>query len=377
VNDHLDAEIVAAWLDGSLDAGERTRAEAHAADCDRCRAVLAAMIRTEPPVPHRGWFSIPAVRWLAPLATAAVVLVVWSVSVARRSPVAETTLQTAAPSSSAAPSASIGPAPTAVPPPAPSTPQAAPLVLPKQESTSQMRPAEPVVRQERLQAKRRADAPAAPAPPASLPDRPLAAGRGGVPGTATGAAAGGVSADAAKPIDATARVQLKPPTAAPEPARDRAVAAAPPPPPPPPPPRPANEVQPGVMTESVIVTSRTALTRFTTTDVRAPGTEFQWRVGPAGRIEHSANGGKTWTRQASGVTTDLHAGAAPSPDVCWVVGRAGVVLRSTDRRTWRRIAFPETVDLIAVTATDAATASVTAVDGRVFRTSDGGKTWTH
>jgi putative zinc finger protein len=82
---HLDPEILAAWLDGSLDGPERERAEAHAADCDRCRAVLAAMVRTEPP-PARSWFQLPAVRWLVPLATAALVVLVWQVSVERSQP---------------------------------------------------------------------------------------------------------------------------------------------------------------------------------------------------------------------------------------------------------------------------------------------------
>src|SRR5512138_325541 len=47
----LDAETLAAWADGALDAGALAAAEAHAADCARCQAMLAAMARTAPLAP--------------------------------------------------------------------------------------------------------------------------------------------------------------------------------------------------------------------------------------------------------------------------------------------------------------------------------------
>ncbi|HEV8315894.1 MAG TPA: zf-HC2 domain-containing protein, partial [Vicinamibacterales bacterium] len=37
----LDAETVAGWFDGTLGARDRAAAEAHAADCARCQALLA------------------------------------------------------------------------------------------------------------------------------------------------------------------------------------------------------------------------------------------------------------------------------------------------------------------------------------------------
>jgi photosystem II stability/assembly factor-like uncharacterized protein len=59
-----------------------------------------------------------------------------------------------------------------------------------------------------------------------------------------------------------------------------------------------------------------------------------------------------------------------------VAGRAGVVLLSTDGRRFSRVPFPETMDLSAVRATDARSASVSTTDGRTFSTIDGGVTWT-
>ena len=40
---HLDAETVAAWMDGGLDATSLAAAEAHASNCERCQALLAAV----------------------------------------------------------------------------------------------------------------------------------------------------------------------------------------------------------------------------------------------------------------------------------------------------------------------------------------------
>jgi photosystem II stability/assembly factor-like uncharacterized protein len=69
------------------------------------------------------------------------------------------------------------------------------------------------------------------------------------------------------------------------------------------------------------------------------------------------------------------AGSAPARDICWIVGRGGTVLLSTDGTSWQRRPFPEPVNLTAIRATDAKTAVVTTEDGRQFSTADGGATW--
>lgn len=43
--EHLDAESLAAWQDGGLDASARAAAEAHLADCAKCRDRLGAQVR--------------------------------------------------------------------------------------------------------------------------------------------------------------------------------------------------------------------------------------------------------------------------------------------------------------------------------------------
>jgi photosystem II stability/assembly factor-like uncharacterized protein len=85
--------------------------------------------------------------------------------------------------------------------------------------------------------------------------------------------------------------------------------------------------------------------------------------------------GEAWTSAPSDVAGPLTAASSPSPNVCWVVGRGGVVRVSTNRQAWQAIRFLDMTDLSGVQASDARTATVTTADGRSFRTADGGTTW--
>lgn len=112
--------------------------------------------------------------------------------------------------------------------------------------------------------------------------------------------------------------------------------------------------------------------------ISPPTGSLRWRIGAAGSIERSTDGGASWQLQTSGVTTDLSAGSAPSESVCWVVGRSGAILRTTDGEHWEKIASPAALDWTRVTAQDALHAGVSARDdrpSRLFVTRDGGKTW--
>ena len=124
-------------------------------------------------------------------------------------------------------------------------------------------------------------------------------------------------------------------------------------------------------------------------DVVSPEPAFRWRLVAPATIQRSTDGGATWTAQSTraeglgllqrsdGLQPPfvLTAGSAPARDICWIVGRAGTVLLSTDGTSWQRRPFPEPVNLTAVRATDAKTAVVTTQDGRQFSTTDGGATW--
>jgi photosystem II stability/assembly factor-like uncharacterized protein len=101
----------------------------------------------------------------------------------------------------------------------------------------------------------------------------------------------------------------------------------------------------------------------------------RWRILQGGAVQRSSDGGATWQVQSTGIGETLSAGTSPSPSVCWLVGPNGIVLLSTDGLSWKRLAFPEAVKLVAVRATDDKSATVTTSDGREFVTGDGGLTW--
>jgi photosystem II stability/assembly factor-like uncharacterized protein len=101
----------------------------------------------------------------------------------------------------------------------------------------------------------------------------------------------------------------------------------------------------------------------------------RWRILQGGQVQRSADGGATWQTQTTGVSDTLSGGSSPSPSVCWLVGPRGIVLRTTDGRSWTRIPFPEAVSLASIRATNDQTATVTTADGRQFVTEDGGRTW--
>ena len=112
----LDAETLAAWADGGLSSEELESAELHVADCARCQAMVAGIVRSaaNAPLPEpapRRWLA-----WLVPLTAAAAALAIW-VAVPRgpgvtpqsvaenRNPTAQEKTQPAAPNPLSEPSA--------------------------------------------------------------------------------------------------------------------------------------------------------------------------------------------------------------------------------------------------------------------------------
>ena len=110
-------------------------------------------------------------------------------------------------------------------------------------------------------------------------------------------------------------------------------------------------------------------------DVASPDPRVRWRISAGGVVDYTADDGRTWERAATDVPTEIVAGSSPAPQVCWLVGQRGLVLVSTDGRTFARVSTPVEADLVGIHASDARIAVVTAGDGRVFQTDDGGRTW--
>jgi photosystem II stability/assembly factor-like uncharacterized protein len=102
----------------------------------------------------------------------------------------------------------------------------------------------------------------------------------------------------------------------------------------------------------------------------------RWRLLPKGRVERSDDGIK-WKAQKSGAKVELLGGSAPSEVVCWLVGRRGTILRTTDGgKHWHKVLSPIGGDVAAVQAVDALVATISDVDkGARFVTRDGGTTW--
>jgi hypothetical protein len=110
--------------------------------------------------------------------------------------------------------------------------------------------------------------------------------------------------------------------------------------------------------------------------VRSPDPQVLWRISGGRSVDMSADAGATWRAQWTSPTAQVVAGSAPSIDTCWLVGRGGMVLLTTDANKWQTITPPADADFASVAAVDASSATVTATDGRQFKTSDGGKHWT-
>jgi hypothetical protein len=117
--------------------------------------------------------------------------------------------------------------------------------------------------------------------------------------------------------------------------------------------------------------------------LRAPSGSVQWLAGRNGQIYRSNDGGRNWSPQGSPLSEDWLAGAAVSDTICWLAGRNGAIALTIDGEHWLRIDPPARAgvaggkfsDLIAISALDAQSATVTTGDGRRFATSDGGATW--
>jgi hypothetical protein len=356
--DHLDAEVVAAWLDGSLDRAARAEAEAHAADCDRCQAVLATMVRIEPEPAHRkAWFTAP-VRWALPLATAAAALSIW-VAVNRDAGVPDAPhVTTATPASPGAPEQAKADRALDSAAAAQVAPPAAPRVLQDQKAPSP--PAAARAASSRKDETRRKEAAQANVTPTAVAETVSVEQLARERALPKAAAAPASSAPPPAPPSQT-QAQAQAQTQTQRQTQTRISAASPP--------------VDTAAARSEQRQERAGIIALSVREFASPDLAARWRLGGDGTIQRSTDAGKTWVPQTSGVTTELLSASAPAANICWIVGRFGVVLLSTDGATWRRVAFPELVDLRSVTATDARTASVTTADGRIFRTTDGGITW--
>ncbi len=219
----VDAETLAAWAEGTLDAKQVAAVELHASNCPHCMAALASLERTTPAVdestlaPSRASFW----RWLVPLTAAAAAVAIW-IAVPDR-PFTTQAPSAPAPASQeelAQPQARPNEAPVeqpATPPPAvaapePVTPSAEPSDLSKRAEAPPPAP-EPAPRRadERREAARETfSAPAPPAPRAVAPPPAAAPPAARPQAPAAGAAADSASETAAATLQRQAPAEAVP-----------------------------------------------------------------------------------------------------------------------------------------------------------------------
>jgi hypothetical protein len=311
--------MLAAWSSDALSPAEKARVDEHLADCQSCQALVNAFVRTElpEPAPTRWWQRVE-VRWLVPVATAATVIAIW-VALPEREPRAPQLARVADPvEGQPVPMRSV-PEPTQVPDTA---------GAPERAAERQSPGGRPVTTDQQRRVQQ----------PAPSPAEPSRSERAAVP------------AAPAELFEA------------------RAPAAA----------APSAESQPKALSETVSAAGNVAAQASGTAwiDVRSPDPATRWRLVPGGVVERTTDGGVTWARVELTPLAVLTSGHSPDATVAWLVGQGGAVYVTTDGRRFARVTFVEAVDLASVTAIDARRATVAAVDGRQFATSDGGATWT-
>lgn len=109
-------------------------------------------------------------------------------------------------------------------------------------------------------------------------------------------------------------------------------------------------------------------------EIVSPDPRRRWRV-MAGSIERSEDSGASWIPIHLLIDEVITGGTAPTRSICWLIGSRGLVLLTADGVGFARVPIPERVDLTAITATDARSATVTTADGRQFQTGDSGRNW--
>ena len=425
-SEHLDAEVLAAYFERTLTADEIRACDLHVSNCAHCRSELAALARAEPEIAGSGsrrFAWIRDWRFLVPVTAALAMFIAWATV---WGPFGSRNGRVATPivaQNQAPPVAS----PLSPPPVSPSTqmvevspapPSAAtkdsksgPAVRGKNtESRDALngRPADEESRTDRREFKKERDRGAS--------DTTGAASGAGVGGAAGGSAAAGgdtkpapsapsaahgrnetigvnageVEKNAAPAAPAAAAAPnagaMNGAAAAQNSTASRNATASPKVPAA----RPAGGARGAAVAGTSggiaaqksaappvaeTVTSRFKQDESTPIVIPTPDSSILWRVAGAHEIQLSRDIGVTWEPQLTETDVRLVTGSAPSSKVCWVVGRQGTILRTVDGENWQMVKSPTELDLSAVKAEDAETATITAADGKTYETKNGGAKW--
>src|SRR3984957_5772236 len=375
-------EILAAYFDRALDAQETSRYELHFSRCSTCREQLAAMARAGGvDVAEKktvgAWYWLTGPRWLMPAAAMMVALLVFAgIDWRIWRPVAPVN-QIAMSRPDALPS------PNSEPPANPASRESSassPDVASAQSPVEQTAPPQPqtMARQQNSEmvrgGMRAGSASAAAAAPVTTADE-TASVSSAAPAldTTVSPAAPPTKKSEARSMesDTSAAVQAYEAKESNAPKTKLPVTAV-----------PAQSVSAANLTVSQ-TTEVAALAKLQEAQVSSnlinpqiltPDPKIFWLIEP-GAIGRSEDGGASWKTEYLNVRAPILAGAAPTVKICWLVGTNGTILRTTNGTHWKTISPPAETDFVRVEAADTLTATVTAMDGRRFSTSDGGKHW--
>jgi hypothetical protein len=427
----LDAETMAAWTEGTLDAPLRSMAEAHAATCGRCQEMLAIMLRTTPVAtasagsPIRKWLMM-----LGPALAAATAVALW-IAVDRRP--APTRIDTLAKQEAARESAVGAPAEdaaSAVEKDAKARDDSSDRVAKERsaerfgaanealvDKADRREPSSVAAAKPNDEERRRADLAPAPAtaplrapaavasapPPAAAPVPPVSEpvvseqqkrilqdqlqrqSQNQNQNAANQAAQGQNSVNQSQLNQAPQQNQAPGNQSGqqqPRPQQEALIVTGESPAPQP------QAARPPVVEEKAAAAGRGGSAQGfagarldavagLTFDVTVNDQKARWRVVEGRLVQRSLDQGRSWSTQYAidAGPGRINAGICPAAAVCWLAGRSGLVLRTIDGQSWQRLAFSQDIELTSVSSTDERTATVTAADGRRFVTTDAGRTW--
>jgi photosystem II stability/assembly factor-like uncharacterized protein len=100
-----------------------------------------------------------------------------------------------------------------------------------------------------------------------------------------------------------------------------------------------------------------------------------WVVGTEGGIYRTADRGRNWTREESGVISELLAISCVGRTRCWVAGENGVVLTTKNGKDWTRLKLKTKSHLNAIDFLDEKVGLVVGDNAVILRTYDGGVNW--
>ncbi|MBZ5542252.1 MAG: zf-HC2 domain-containing protein [Acidobacteriia bacterium] len=372
-----DVELLSAYFERALSPSERTVCETHLMTCPRCQLFVAELARLseaderpvivgEPEIvvkEETGWpFRL---AWLAPVLVILIVAGVWYAEKIRNynRPPEQTAMEE--------------PTPAATPPAG----EAAKSKDHKIAATPPLKPAEEGTQKAREEQKEQV---ATAVPPATAAGRaegqqPTRSGitiKGEAPGTAPGAAVGGIAApserDRLAASAAETRVLQIPAGSRPAEATNRAMAAAPPSAAPETARKSGRETQ--ALAKQATAAKPSALTDYTIQGY-TPAYHAKWRVGRGGLIQQY-DSDRGWIDVPSGTQVDLFDVTFSNASVGWIVGHEGTVLRTSDGgANWSKVSSPTSEDLARVSAIGNQKAQVISRSGRAFVTTDAGRSW--